>query len=280
MHVKRHIVFLLAASLAGCWPWWSSDPGDDWCTCSYGDTTCGGYDLIGVCEDDCAYTYYDCTDVCADAGYARSAGCGWDSSSGQHACLCTDDVSCECSGGDADCWDLETLLTCDDGCWWSAWDCDALCRDSGWDASSGCAYDFETGEDACFCEDLTECDCSLGQVECSGTTSIASCDDGCSWTVYDCNALCMDEGYEYSTGCMYDASMGEDTCYCESHAECDCEWGQIECWDADSIASCDDGCWWSVYDCDELCTDSGWDYSTGCAYDWEAGEDTCFCESY
>jgi len=279
--VKRTLTTIIAClALSSCWPWWSSDPGTDWCACDYGDTTCSGYDWLGSCEDDCSFTYHDCTALCRDAGFGRSAGCGYDSSSGGYACLCTDDTECDCIAEEATCWDFDTLLTCDDGCFWSAYDCDDLCRASGWDTSTGCAHDFAAGEDTCFCEDYEDCVCSAGEVECDGAFGLASCDDGCYWYSYDCDALCEDAGYEYSTGCGWDSSAGEDTCFCESSSDCDCSWGEVECWDHDSIASCDDDCYWYVYDCDALCMDAGYDYTTGCAYDWDAGEDTCFCESY
>jgi hypothetical protein len=273
MSESRTIVCSALALVAtSCWTFTTSD---DWCACGYGEDSCEGYDLLALCQDGCDWTYYDCQDVCEDAGYYRSEGCGWDPAGGRHACLCTDDSSCDCSAGQTDCWDATSLLTCDDGCFWYAWDCDDLCRSSGWDASSGCGYDFSTGEDTCFCEE--SCECTDGEIECWGSDSIASCDDGCSWTFYDCDDLCVDAGYDGSTGCGTDSSAGEDTCFCGSG--CDCGPGEIECWDSESIASCDDGCSWYVYDCDELCVDAGYEYSTGCGTDWDAGEDTCFCES-
>jgi len=266
----------LSIPLTSCWTFMSDDT-DDWCSCSYGDTDCSGYDLLALCEDGCEYSFYDCYDVCLEAGYGRSIGCDFDTDTDQHACLCTDETACDCSAGATDCWDSSTLLTCDDGCFWTGYDCDDLCAASGWDSSSGCGYDFSAGEDTCFCEDDPSCDCSSGETYCSSTYSISSCDDGCYWSVYDCDDVCVDAGWDHSSGCGWDSSSGEDTCFCEMNPMCDCTSGDLECWDSTSIASCDDGCYWSVYDCDDVCIDSGWSTSTGCGWDSSSGDDACFC---
>lgn len=43
-----------------------------------------------------------------------------------------------------------------------------------------------------------------------------------------------------------------------------------------NLDHCVDGQWES-HDCDFLCIDAGWDYSTSCGYSSPKGHDTCFC---
>jgi len=211
-----------ALATASCWPVWFDDGADDrddgWCECSYhGETTCWGYDTLGVCEDGCEYSLHDCDALCVGAGFTGSAGCGWDPESYEHVCWCTDEPACDCSAGDTECWGSGFVMTCDDGCRWTTWDCHDLCVDAGHDRSTGCGYDGASGDDACFCESDAACDCSHGEMACWDDWSIGSCDDGCWWAVYDCEELCMGSGWDYTTGCAYDVGAGEDACFCESY---------------------------------------------------------------
>ena len=149
--------------------------------------------------------------------------------------------------------------------------------DSGWDASTGCEYDSSSGGDACTCEDLPDCECSYGETSCGSSWALSSCDDGCYWTEWDCDSLCLDAGYDRSTGCGYDSGSGGDSCFCESDPDCECSYGDMACLDSYYIGSCDDGCTFSGYSCDDLCVDAGYSYSTGCG--WDSSGYTCFCES-
>jgi hypothetical protein len=197
-----------------------------------------------------------------------------------------DDDWCECwSYSETTCYGSDTLGVCEDGCDFYYYDCDTICRDAGFATSEGCDWDYDTYQDVCWCSNDDDpppvtCDCTYGQTECWGSDFVMTCDDGCNWSTWDCADLCAESGWTGPSECGYDTALGEYSCTCyEDTPSCDCEYGQMECWDDWSIASCDDGCWWSVYDCDELCADSGWDYSTGCGYDYSTSEDACFCET-
>ncbi len=250
-------------------------------------TVCSNYGQVGVRQEgSCSYTYYDCDERCRADGWVRSAGCDWEPRSSDYRCMCTNDETCECAEGGASCWNDDTILYCNGGCYWEGYDCDDVCREAGYDRSVGCDYDAEAGEDACFCTDEPECECATGDYLCSSDFTILAC-DGCYWYEYDCDDVCYDNGGGYSTGCGYDSYYGGDSCFCETEAyddpgydTCECAYGDYACWDSYSIASCDDGCYWYVSDCDDICWEYGYDYSTGCGYDSYYGGDSCFCEMY
>jgi len=48
---------------------------------------------------------------------------------------------------------------------------------------------------------------------------------------------------------------------------------------SETISYCDGGTW-AYYDCDDLCIDSGYDYSSSCSYSSDSGDDTCWCGNY
>jgi hypothetical protein len=221
----RALMITSAFLAASCWPFWYDDGydgyDDGWCECSsYSETTCSGSWSLGVCEDGCDYSYYDCDSLCRDVGYEGSAGCDWDTESYEYVCWCTDEPvgTCDCSWGDTECWGSDFVMSCDDGCTWSTWDCFDLCAESGWTGDAECGWDSALGDYSCTCyEETPTCDCSAGRMECWDDWSIGSCDDGCWWSVYDCDDLCVDSGWDYTTGCSYDYSTSEDACFCESY---------------------------------------------------------------
>ena len=76
----------------------------------------------------------------------------------------------------------------------------------------------------------------------------------------------------YTGECGYDEETEHDVCWCNG---CDCIEGQIECV-GDDIRSCEDGCLWSTYSCEDVCADSG-GYTGECSYDEEKEHDVCYC---
>ncbi len=71
------------------------------------------------------------------------------------------------------------------------------------------------------------------------------------------------------SGCVPPAAINDNSC--------DCSQGQIEC-SGDNIGSCEDGCNWSIYSCDDICADSG-GYSGSCSYNSDKGHDVCWCQN-
>ena len=60
-----------------------------------------------------------------------------------------------------------------------------------------------------------QCVCSSGQQQCVGSSDLAQCDDGCTWTTHACATTCLADGYvDKSSGCATDPSTGVDTCWC------------------------------------------------------------------
>jgi len=126
-------------------------------------------------------------------------------------------------------------------------------------------------------DDQTEpCDCSEGDYNClSLADTLQMCTDGCNWTFMDCADVCVDAGYDYSTGCDYSSEFGHDTCFCDN---CDCSSGDYQCVGDESLNTCDDGCNWTLKDCETLCLDNGYDVLLGCEYSSNLGHDACICD--
>lgn len=71
------------------------------------------------------------------------------------------------------------------------------------------------------------------------------------------------------------ASACTATVYDEPGPECYA--GEAYCVDAFHIESCYGGRF-VVFDCDDVCYDAGFAYTTGCGYDPTVDLDACFCE--
>lgn len=126
--------------------------------------------------------------------------------------------------------------------------------------------------------------CSVGYL-CSGD-DLTYC-DGASVEVWDCDDLCVSEGYDYATGCGYDGGAGGDTCFCDIVAN---DPGPVydpgpACYPEDvfcngdlTIETCGADGYPVAWNCDLVCQDQGFDYSAGCGFDPGAQSDACFCE--
>jgi hypothetical protein len=248
-------------------------------------------DCFCAAETETCYNNSDCVDLsyCVfDCGSDQSCV---DECAGQYPygtndlvgilnCLddnCADYIveSCECSSGEYIC-DGDYLQMCDDGCTWTSYDCNDLCITGGYDYTTGCSYSSDTGDDTCWCDYDSSCECSSGDTLCNGDY-LQMCDDGCNWTSYDCNELCITDGYDYTTGCSYSSDVGNDVCLCDYSSSCECSSGDTLC-NGDYLQMCDDGCNWTSYDCNELCITDGYDYTTGCSYSSDVGNDVCWCD--
>ncbi len=237
----------------------TSDPVDDTGT----DPVCPGYTGADTycCQvgDPCSHasnSSCDCDDTCT-----------WDSvDCGGPVCDCSE-FSYQCNGTDLD--------MCDDGCNWTLHDCDAECASDGYDYSLGCSYSWVVGHDDCECES-EDCACSSGEQACNGT-DLDMCDDGCDWTLHDCDTECTMDGYDLSLGCAYDSILGTDACQCDNEG-CDCASDEQEC-DTDGLGlnMCDDGCNWTYHDCYDECYDAGYTGFDYCGYYSSYGVDVCFC---
>ncbi len=64
------------------------------------------------------------------------------------------DPSCECSADDIQCSGSgEDIMSCDDGCNWTAYSCYDVCAGSG-GYSGSCGYDSTSGHDVCWCNSV------------------------------------------------------------------------------------------------------------------------------
>lgn len=233
--------------------------------------------------DGAAVERWDCDAFCQDEGFAYASACGWDAALGGDACKCEDDA---CTSGLDLCLGSDFLETCGASGPVTV-DCWDVCHDAGYDRVAGCGHDAAYGGDSCFCEnevcaagDLVcadgSCldpryvcdgvsDCSTGDDEwgcpatcvegeawCTSSWELEVCDGGEEW-VYDCDAFCRDEGFDYAEGCGYDPGSGGDACLCaftpcaswefqcndglclDLDYTCD---GILDCWGGEDEAGC------------------------------------------
>jgi hypothetical protein len=129
--------------------------------------------------------------------------------------------------------------------------------------------------DAAALREQCECDSNTA-ASCMGDSMLAACTDGCHRELVSCAELCEEAGYESPLDCRYSSEYEQDTCFCDTG--CDCSAGDNQCNGSD-LDYCRDGCSWSQLDCDELCQEAGYDYSTSCGWDDETDENVCWCES-
>ncbi len=110
---------------------------------------------------------------------------------------------------------------------------------------------------------------------CTDSDDLEACYDG-ELVVLDCGEICRDSGYDYSTGCGYDASYSGDVCWCDDDAP------QPTCYEGwscsgESLQYCD-GYEVERWSCDTYCREEGYDYAAGCGWDTSLGDEACFCE--
>jgi integrin beta 2 len=210
--------------------------------------TCSDSDTLEHCSTR-GLTESSCSSVCASAGYSTSLGCGYEPSLGGDACFCDDVQSTpapSCLPGWACSGDL-ALSYCSASTI-ETWNCDSVCRNAGFAAALACDYD-DRGEATCFCDDAPAC-----------APGDQACGDGtCVQSAYIC------DGYD-------DCPSGADEAGC---ALCLFE---SRCNGSHHVDTCD-GAGVLTWSCDEICQQSGFDYSEGCAYDRASGLDSCFCNT-
>ncbi|MFO0744688.1 MAG: hypothetical protein U1F43_03305 [Myxococcota bacterium] len=179
-----------------------------------------GYSCDGSHLDYCdgsTLETWSCDDVCRSQGFDYSTGCGFDAGTNGDTCFC--DVngagqSCPIDG--PTCSGSNTVDSCDAYGNVTTWNCDALCQDQGFDYSQGCAYEPNSGEDACLCADAApEPACYPSDVACTGAYTIETCGADGYPIVSDCDAVCQSEGFDYSAGCGFDNGSRSDACFCQ-----------------------------------------------------------------
>jgi len=57
-------------------------------------------------------------------------------------------------------------------------------------------------------------ECAPADTYCIDDFNIASCDRGV-FVGSDCDDVCYDAGFSYTTGCGYDPTVGLDSCFCQ-----------------------------------------------------------------
>ena len=87
------------------------------------------------------------------------------------------------------------------------------CGDDGCGGTCGDCNDDEACSATGRCERVCECD--WGDTACASGPRLKEC-DGCDYTTYDCDPLCKNAGYSYSTGCSYYPSDGRYMCDCKT----------------------------------------------------------------
>ena len=76
----------------------------------------------------------------------------------------------------------------------------------------------ELGETALSCPaDCQAPPCPAGATSCTGEDTIRYCKEG-SWRSATCHAVCLADGYHYSTGCSHAPSLGKQACLCGRYA--------------------------------------------------------------
>jgi hypothetical protein len=238
-------------------------------------------------DSDCSSSGEFCSDGVDNDGDGN-ADC-WDTDCGFEGPLevtCSDGLDNDCDGN-TDAWDGDCPTTCPgysgdyptccsnhDPCEWA--------NDDRCDCDGACAWETECVEEVCVPEGSTETNCIDGRDnDCDGDEDAA--DD-------DCRTTCPGYTGDYAACCA-----NHDPCDWANDGDCDCEgacaWeieecsgctcleGQFACLDDSTIQICTDGCHWTVEDCDGICTDGGYDFSTGCSYSSASGHDVCWCDS-
>lgn len=168
----------------------------------------------------------------------------------------------------SECKNDDTIRLCLDDGKVSTIGCQGLCGASA--DSLGCHYNPADDEDGCFC-DFERPSCSTeGAQACFGQGGLALC-QGATWSMYDCDTVCVDAGYAGASGCGA-GDGGADVCLCDNV----CTHGASRCTGSQRISYCANGSW-QQYDCNQLCIESGFSTALACTFFPDPGDDSCAC---
>ncbi len=79
----------------------------------------------------------------------------------------------------------------------------------------------------------TQCTCTLGSLQCDGSSAIEGCPDGCHWLSQSCATECAEQtAISRSSGCAYDWNTKRDSCWCPKQVNHDVMlWTFRDAWD-------------------------------------------------
>lgn len=157
-----------------------------------GDGACSSDETCSSCPDDCGVCTASCGNGTCDADESCSS--------------CLEDCGpCPASCGDGTCGPDETCSSCPEDC--------GRCPSSCGDSICG------PGEDPTSCpEDCYSASCTEDATRCDGTDRIEYCEDGV-WKSLECAQGCIDNGYDYTVGCMTSPQDGSETCFCDDYVD-------------------------------------------------------------
>jgi hypothetical protein len=173
--------------------------------CGPADTQCLDGNVLQLCTEDGKLSTRECAGWCGQA--SPSNGC-FTQPEGGDTCYCEDERA-PCSAAqeyDYECHD-NNLRQCD-GAFWTPLDCDSICVDAGYVGADSCGPT-ETGSGTCFCNTS----CVEGSLRCVDGNTAAQCNGG-TWTNYDCNDLCVENGKTFSPGCDFFYDADTESCGC------------------------------------------------------------------
>ncbi len=242
-----------------------------------GSYVCAGDTTLSFCDADGLEQLYNCMDVCDDAGFDLSFGCDDHPDNGEGTCFC--DNVCDP--------ELDRPLCLDDGtverCVGGRFETTSCADECAPGTAIGCVEDVD-GVENCVCEtpDAPPMppapSCTPG-TSCVGADALAICNGTTTETV-GCDAVCLDAGYDYATGCAVDPADGTDSCFCDDYPPAPlCVEGSSECIGTTALQVCEDGAP-VVLDCDLVCESEGYDFAEACAPDAFTGTDGCFCTTF
>ena len=172
-------------------------------SCTPDDTMCKDNDVLQLCDEDGKLSTIGCPGRCGEA--SPSLGCFPQAPDGP-TCYC-DNARATCNTeGVLDCLDGSNLGQCTAG-YVEPLDCDRVCVDAGYSGSDSCGAG--EGNDVCFCNNS----CVENSTRCNDDQHAATCFGG-SWEIYNCNDLCVENGYSFSLGCLFFYDGSGDSCSC------------------------------------------------------------------
>lgn len=172
-------------------------------SCTPDDSMCLDNDVLRLCDEDGKLSTIGCAGRCGEA--SRSLGCFAQAPDGP-TCYCEDARDTCSTEGELECLDGHDLSQCTDG-WKQPLDCDRVCADAGYSGADNCGAG--EGNDVCFCNTT----CVESSIRCVDDHTAAQCFSG-AWETYDCNDLCVQNGYSFSVGCIFFYDGSGDSCSC------------------------------------------------------------------